>query len=53
MAARNERFFPAELMESQLRDLELPRPDEHVLTVRAAAVLDAHRAPSADLRSAT
>jgi gluconokinase len=35
MAARSEHFFPAQLLDSQLRDLELPQRDERVLTVRA------------------
>jgi carbohydrate kinase (thermoresistant glucokinase family) len=35
MAVRHGHFFPAKLLESQLRDLEPPTPDEHVLTVSA------------------
>jgi carbohydrate kinase (thermoresistant glucokinase family) len=35
MAARHGHFFPAKLLESQLRDLEPPTPDEHVLSVPA------------------
>ncbi|MCW2914827.1 MAG: gntK [Actinomycetia bacterium] len=35
MAARHGHFFPAKLLESQLRDLEPPTPDEGALCVRA------------------
>ena len=41
MAARSEHFFPVTLLDSQLRDLELPHPDERVLTVRADQPPDA------------
>jgi carbohydrate kinase (thermoresistant glucokinase family) len=35
MAARHGHFFPAKLLESQLRDLEPPTPDERALYVGA------------------
>jgi gluconokinase len=41
MAARSEHFFRAELLDSQLRDLEFPHPDERVLTVSADQPPDA------------
>jgi gluconokinase len=33
MASRKGHFFPADLLESQFRDLEPPQPDEDVLSV--------------------
>ena len=33
LAARHGHFFPEKLLDSQLETLELPAPDEHVLTV--------------------
>ena len=33
MNARRDHYMPASLLESQLADLERPRPDEPVLTV--------------------
>jgi gluconokinase len=33
LAARHGHFFPQQLLGTQLADLELPQPDEHVITI--------------------
>ena len=35
LAGRHGHFFPKKLLQSQLADLEMPAPDEHVLVVPA------------------
>jgi gluconokinase len=41
LAARTGHFFPASMLDSQLRDLERPGTDEPVVTVRAATLGEA------------
>jgi len=41
VAHRRGHFMPATLIESQFRDLEPPRNEQHVLSVRATAPLEA------------
>jgi gluconokinase len=41
LEGRRGHFFPAELLESQYRDLEAPDPEEHVLHVSVGASPDA------------
>jgi len=33
LAARHGHFFPQQLLGTKLADLELPQPDEHVVTI--------------------
>lgn len=40
LTARHGHFFPATLLDTQLRDLEPPRPDEHAIDVKLADVPD-------------
>jgi gluconate kinase len=40
LAHRDEHFFPAELLRSQLDRFERPAPDEHVIVVEADRPID-------------
>ncbi len=40
LTARRGHFFPARLLQSQLADLEMPTPAEHVIVVHAVGTLE-------------